>query len=123
MLGVTLTSIVNVGFAAELEAHVKAKGPLTIGLAGAGQMGADIVVQLSLMPGVRLGAISEIRLDSAREAAEMSGRKADDLAYAKTSADIERAIEMGKLWDMWGPKYRERPDNIAPPDPEWCRPP
>ncbi len=97
MLGVTLTSIVNVGFAAELEAHVKAKGPLTIGLAGAGQMGADIVVQLSLMPGVRLGAISEIRLDSAREAAEMSGRKADDLAYAKTSADIERAIEMGKL--------------------------
>jgi hypothetical protein len=26
------------------------------------------------------------------------------------------AIEMGKLWDMWDPKYAERPDSIGPPE-------
>ncbi len=93
----TLSSIFNVGLAAEIEAHAKTHGALTIGLAGAGQMGTDIVVQLSLMSGVKLGAISEIRGEAAREAALMSGRASDDIVSATSASDIDRAIEMGKL--------------------------
>ncbi len=36
----------------ELKARAETGKPVTIGLAGAGQMGTDIVVQLSLMPGL-----------------------------------------------------------------------
>ena len=69
-----MSSIIKVGLAADLEARAKAEGDLIVGLAGAGQMGTDIVVQLSLMPGVRLGAVSEVRDNAAREAVLMSGR-------------------------------------------------
>ena len=49
-------------FAAELVAARRSgRDPITIGLAGAGQMGTDIVVQVALMPGMRIGAISEVR--------------------------------------------------------------
>ena len=47
--------IAHVGLSADLLRHAQQHGPVTVGLAGAGQMGTDIVVQLSLMPGVRLG--------------------------------------------------------------------
>jgi len=86
-----------VGLASEIAAHVDKHGPLTIGLAGAGQMGTDIVVQLSLMPGVRLGAISEIRTAAARDAALMSGRDAGSIVEAKTANAIDAAIDSGKL--------------------------
>jgi predicted homoserine dehydrogenase-like protein len=93
--GGALSRIFEVGLAAEICARAKTSGVLTIGLAGAGQMGTDIVVQLSLMPGVRLGAISEIRGDAAREAALMAGHS--DIVSASTAADIDRAIEGGRL--------------------------
>ena len=50
-----------IGFAAELAAHAERHGPVTIGLAGAGQMGTDIVVQAALMRGIRIGAIAASR--------------------------------------------------------------
>eukprot|EP01036_Dinobryon_divergens_P040521 gene40521-53587_t len=43
-------------FAAELTVRAKEKGPIVVGLAGAGQMGTDIVVQVGPMPGMRIGA-------------------------------------------------------------------
>ena len=87
----------NVGLAAEIAAHVERSGVMTVGLAGAGQMGTDIAVQLSLMQGVRLGAISEIRGDAAREAALMSGRSQDGIVSAATASAIDNAIETGRL--------------------------
>ena len=47
--------------AKEVHGRERAESEVTIGLAGAGQMGTDIVVQAALMPGVRIGAISEVR--------------------------------------------------------------
>jgi len=89
--------ISKVGFAAEIEAFAKERGPLTIGLAGAGQMGIDIVLNLSMLPGVRVGAVSETRRAKVQEAMTMSGRGAGDVVFANTPAEIDRAIEMGKL--------------------------
>ena len=89
--------IARVGLAAEIDAYAKAKGSLTIGLAGAGQMGTDIVVELSQMSGVRLGAISEIFVESARGAAILAGHAESSVILVGKSCDVDRAIEMGNV--------------------------
>jgi predicted homoserine dehydrogenase-like protein len=84
-------------FAAELVERAKTHGAVTIGLAGAGQMGTDIVVQTSLMPGLRIGAISEVRPQAAIDAALLAGRDRADIVSAATAAEIDRAVEVGKI--------------------------
>ena len=85
------------GLAAELLAHAERNKPVTVGLAGAGQMGTDIVVQIGLMPGMRLGAISEIRMQNAIDAVIMSGRDRGDVVEAGSANDIDGAIESNKI--------------------------
>ncbi len=82
---------------AELKSRAEAGRPVTIGLAGCGQMGTDIVVQLNRMPGVRLGAVAEMRPPQAKAAAALAGFADDHTVYAETPAAIDRAIEQGKL--------------------------
>lgn len=89
--------IANVGLAAELMAYAEANGEVIVGLAGAGQMGTDMVVQLGLIPGVRLGALSEVNLDAARAALAMAGWSEDRIAKAGTANDIDRAVESGHV--------------------------
>jgi predicted homoserine dehydrogenase-like protein len=79
---------------AELLARSK---PVTIGLAGAGQMGTDMVVQIALMSGLRLGAIAEVDRKAALDAALLAGHRREDIADAGTAPAIDRAIESGKL--------------------------
>jgi predicted homoserine dehydrogenase-like protein len=73
------------------------QGPITIGLAGAGQMGTDIVVQVALMPGMRIGAISEVRPQAAIDAALLAGHDRSDIVQATNASAIDRAIEAGKI--------------------------
>ena len=89
--------IAHVGLSADLLRHAQQHGPVTVGLAGAGQMGTDIVVQLSLMPGVRLGAVSEVRHESAIDAVLMTGRGRSDIVEANSGVAIDSAIEAGKV--------------------------
>jgi predicted homoserine dehydrogenase-like protein len=84
-------------FAAELLQRAEQKGPITVGLAGAGQMGTDIVVQVALMPGMRIGAISEIRPEAAIDAALLAGHERSDIMVANSAGAIDRAIEAGKV--------------------------
>jgi predicted homoserine dehydrogenase-like protein len=81
----------------DLRRHAETKGPITIGLAGAGQMGTDLVVQLARMPGLRLGAISEINVERAHAALALAGHAAENFAEAKSSDDIDRLIEVKKI--------------------------
>ena len=81
----------------ELAARADRLGPITIGLAGAGQMGTDIVVQVSLMPGLRIGAIAERRGQNAVAAALMAGHDRSDIVNASSAAAIDAAIERGKI--------------------------
>jgi len=92
-----MAGIASVGFAAELAAYAERNRPITIALAGAGQMGTDIVVQVALMHGIRIGAILEVRPEAAVEAALMAGYDRDDVAFAATAADIDAAIERGRI--------------------------
>ena len=70
---------------------------MTVGLAGAGQMGTDLIVQIALMPGLRLGAIAEVDAGRVRQAFRVAGRSLGDIAVAGKPADIDRAIETGKV--------------------------
>jgi predicted homoserine dehydrogenase-like protein len=83
--------------ARELRQHAETKGPVTIGLAGAGQMGTDLVVQLARMPGLRLGAISEINIERAKAALMLAGHDAEKFAEARTTNDIDRSIEANRI--------------------------
>jgi predicted homoserine dehydrogenase-like protein len=80
---------------ADLARRADSRGPVTIGLAGAGQMGTDIVVQVALMPGLRIGAIAEVRPGAARAAALLAGHAEDDVVACATASAIDRAIERG----------------------------
>ena len=88
----------KVGFAdREIDNFAKANGPLTIGVAGRRrQMSTDLVVNLSLMSGVRLGVICG-RESQAREAIAMGGSHPDDIAVAVNGSQVDRAIESGKI--------------------------
>lgn len=87
----------RLGLAAAMARHEQAHGPITIGLAGAGQMGTDIVVQTSLMAGVRIGAICEVRGDLAVKALALSGREPNDLVSTDDAPTIEDAVRRGKV--------------------------
>lgn len=82
---------------AELERRADRHGPITVGLAGAGQMGTDILVQISLMRGLRVGAISDIRPECVFKAARLIGLNGEDIVSAGSPAAIDTAIEQGKL--------------------------
>ena len=90
-------SVALLGLAAELADYAEKNGPITIGLAGAGQMGTDIVVEVALMPGVRIGAISEVIVQNAIDAAVMAGADRSDVVTANTANAIDKAIEAGKV--------------------------
>ncbi|RTL99263.1 homoserine dehydrogenase [Ancylobacter aquaticus] len=98
MLGATrlgASGIVRTGIAAELEQWTATHGPVTIGLAGAGQMGTDLIVQAALMPGVRIGAVTELNAQVAIDAALMAGHRREDIVSASSPSAIDRAIEAG----------------------------
>ena len=92
-----MVDLARVGFAAALSARLDAKGPIVVGLAGAGQMGTDIVVEIALMQGLRIGAISEINTAAARDAALMAGHDRGDVVAAGSASEIDAAIEAGKI--------------------------
>ncbi|GGH16274.1 homoserine dehydrogenase [Alsobacter metallidurans] len=92
-----MVDLARVGFAAALSARSQTKGPIVVGLAGAGQMGTDIVVEIALMQGLRVGAISEINTKAARDAALMAGHDLGNVVDADSASRIDAAIEAGKI--------------------------
>src|SRR5436190_22523195 len=71
--------------------------PVTIGLAGAGQMGTDLLVQVARMPGLRIGAVAEVNRPRAFSAAKLAGHGDGEVIEASSPAAVDRAIEGGKL--------------------------
>lgn len=59
-------------------------------------MGTDIIVQASLLPGLRIGAVADLRRECIFEAAALAGFRQEDLEAAASASDIDRAIENGR---------------------------
>ncbi|CAM5775177.1 homoserine dehydrogenase [Labrys miyagiensis] len=88
----------NPSFAADLMERAREKGPITIGLVGAGQMGTDLIVQIALMQGIRVGAVAvRSRPQNAISAALSAGHRLDELVEVANSSAIDRAIETGRI--------------------------
>ncbi|GLS17229.1 homoserine dehydrogenase [Labrys miyagiensis] len=88
----------NPSFAADLMERAREKGPVTIGLVGAGQMGTDLIVQIALMQGLRVGAVAvRTRPQNAIAAALSAGHRLDELVEVSNASAIDRAIETGRI--------------------------
>ena len=85
------------GLARDLQTRADSGKPIRIGLVGSGEMGTDIVTQVAHMPGIEIGAISELRLPSAGKAVDIAYREEGHWAEAKTAEALNRTMEQGKV--------------------------
>ena len=85
------------GLARDLQLRADSGKPIRIGLVGAGEMGTDIVTQVAHMPGIEIGAISELRLPSAGKAVDIAYREAGHWAETKTADALNRQMQLGKI--------------------------
>lgn len=82
---------------ADLERREREGKPITIGLVGTGEMGTDIVTQVSLMPGIRIGAIVELELAAARKAIAVAGLTSDAGRETDDAATVQNIMAAGSI--------------------------
>ncbi|KKB85303.1 homoserine dehydrogenase [Devosia limi DSM 17137] len=91
------SQIALTGLARDLAARAETGKPIRVGVIGSGEMGTDLVTQMSLMTGIEISAIATRRPHTALAAMTIAygddshGRQADSPAQAKA------AIEAGKI--------------------------
>lgn len=66
------------------------------GIVGAGQMGRGMVTQMALMKGIMPAIVSDIKMENVINAFHYAGIKDENIAVAKTLADANKYMEMGK---------------------------
>ena len=91
------SNIALTGLAKDLAARSASGKPVRIGLIGSGEMGTDIVTRAAMMDGVDVAAISELRVLNAHKAVEIAYRGEGHSRDASTTAQINAAIEDGKV--------------------------
>jgi predicted homoserine dehydrogenase-like protein len=85
-------------FAADLAHRTTSRGPVIVGLVGAGQMGTDLIVQIGLMNGIRVGAVAvRTRPQNALAAALAAGHRSEDLVETSSASAVDAAIEAGQM--------------------------
>ncbi len=84
-----------IGLNEELKA-LEAQGKrVRIGMIGAGQMGTDVVAEVSMMPGMDVVIAADVDLERAKNAF-IIGRTKGEVIVARTTAEADSAIEAGK---------------------------
>jgi predicted homoserine dehydrogenase-like protein len=79
-----------------LLARAEASNPVRVGVIGAGEMGTDIVTQLSLMPGMQLAVLAEVRESAAIHAIDIAHRPRESAQVCSKLGDVEDTIRAGK---------------------------
>ena len=85
-----------IGLHLELQARAAAGSPVQVGLIGAGQMGTDVVAQVSMMAGLRVPVVADIDLQRALDAYKI-GRVEGEVTTASSAAEADAAVAAGKL--------------------------
>ncbi len=83
------------GLSTELKTLQDANQAIWVGLVGAGQMGTDIVSQVSLMPAQAIVMTADIDLNRAVEAYAIAGHPREKVIVAETLDDANRALMQG----------------------------
>lgn len=81
----------------KLEALAQAGTPIHVALIGVGQMGRDIVAQISEMQGMVCDIAVDIRTETVVSAFRESGFPAEKIAVAHTLEEVEAALSDGKV--------------------------
>ncbi|NPV71611.1 MAG: NAD(P)-dependent oxidoreductase [Firmicutes bacterium] len=72
------------------------RSPIVVGVIGAGQMGAGLVVQLETMPGMRSAVVADIVAERARDSLLMAGVTPGDVVVTDDLEEASRALSSGK---------------------------
>ena len=91
------TNVFPTGLARDLRARADSGKPIRIGLVGSGEMGTDIVTQVAHMPGLAVGAISELRPSAAGKAVDIAYREAGHWQEVKPGSSLNAIMEQGKV--------------------------
>lgn len=70
---------------------------IRVGLIGAGQMGRGMISQIQGMSGMKVVAVSDIRVEQARNAYLYAGLKAEDVVETSEIEHAEKAVEQHKV--------------------------
>lgn len=84
------------GINKELEKREIIGKPVRVGLIGAGQMGTDIVAEVSMMKGINVVIVADIDIERAVQAYQIAGFQ-EEVKIAKTVEEADAAILAGEL--------------------------
>ena len=84
------------GINKELEEREIQGNPVKIGLIGAGQMGTDIVAEVSMMKGINVVIVADIDIERAVQAYKIAGFN-EEVKIAKTVDEADAALLAGEL--------------------------
>ena len=90
-------NVAPVGLARDLMERQKSGKPIRIGLIGSGEMGTDIVARVAHMPGIEVGAISELNLPNAHRAVDIAYQEKGHAREVGSGSALDEAIEAGKV--------------------------
>jgi predicted homoserine dehydrogenase-like protein len=85
------------GLARDLQRRADSGKPIRVGLVGSGEMGTDIVTAVAHMPGIEIGAISELRPAAAGKAVDIAYQAQGYWQEAKTLDGLNATMEQGKV--------------------------
>ena len=92
-----------IGMNSELAEREKANNPVKIGLIGAGQMGVDVVAQVTRMKGIEVVAIADVDLERARGAYDIAGMEVET-ERADSAEQADELVAQNKY--VFAPDYR-----------------
>ena len=84
-----------IGLNAELQERHERNNPVRIGLIGAGQMGIDVVAQVTMMKGIDVVVIADIDRARAQEAFEIAGLEGE-VVGTRSAMEADAAVAAGK---------------------------
>lgn len=79
-----------------LEERAAADNPIRVGFVGAGRMGTGALCQIGLMRGIRASIISDLSIDRATRAYELSGYRREDVVVATRTGQAADAVRTGR---------------------------
>jgi predicted homoserine dehydrogenase-like protein len=84
-----------IGINSELAERETAGNPVKVGLIGAGQMGVDVVAQVTKMKGIRVVAVADIDMERASRAYEIAGTRGET-AQADSAPQADELVAQGR---------------------------
>ncbi len=91
------TNVALTGLARDMKARADSGKPIRIGLIGSGEMGTDIVTRVAHMPGIEIGAISELRVPNALKAVDIAFQESGHGREVGTASELTAAMESHKV--------------------------